>query len=57
MKAVILSGGLGTRIAEETHPKPKSMIEIDGRPIPWHIMKLYSAHGVNYFIIYCGYKG
>ena len=57
MKAVILAGGLGTRIAEETHLKPKPMIEIGGRPILWHIMKIYSAHGVNDFIICCGYKG
>ena len=57
MKTVILAGGLGTRIAEETHLKPKPMIEIGGRPILWHIMKLYSAHGVNDFIICCGYKG
>jgi glucose-1-phosphate cytidylyltransferase len=57
MKAVILAGGLGTRISEETHIKPKPMIEIGGRPILWHIMKLYSAHGVNEFIICCGYKG
>ena len=57
MKAVILAGGLGTRISEETHIKPKPMIEIGGRPILWHIMKLYSAHGVNDFIICCGYKG
>ncbi|WP_117190946.1 glucose-1-phosphate cytidylyltransferase [Rhizobium terrae] len=57
MKAVILAGGLGTRISEETHLRPKPMIEIGGRPILWHIMKLYSAHGVNEFIICCGYKG
>ncbi len=57
MKAVILAGGLGTRIAEETHLKPKPMIEIGGRPILWHIMKLYSAYEVNDFIICCGYKG
>jgi glucose-1-phosphate cytidylyltransferase len=57
MKVVILAGGLGTRISEETHLKPKPMIEIGGRPILWHIMKLYSAHGVNAFIICCGYKG
>lgn len=57
MKAVILAGGLGTRISEETHLKPKPMIEIGGRPILWHIMKLYSSHGVNDFIICCGYKG
>ena len=57
MKAVILAGGLGTRISEESHLKPKPMIEIGGKPILWHIMKLYSAHGVNDFIICCGYKG
>lgn len=57
MKAVILAGGLGTRISEETHLKPKPMIEIGGKPILWHIMKLYSSHGVNDFIICCGYKG
>ena len=57
MKAVILAGGLGTRISEETHLKPKPMIEIGGKPILWHIMKIYAAHGVNEFIICCGYKG
>ena len=57
MKAVILAGGLGTRISEESHLKPKPMIEIGGKPILWHIMKLYSFHGVNDFIICCGYKG
>lgn len=57
MKAVILAGGLGTRISEETHTKPKPMIEIGGRPILWHIMKLYSHYGVNEFVICCGYKG
>jgi glucose-1-phosphate cytidylyltransferase len=57
MKAVILAGGLGSRISEETHLKPKPMIEIGGRPILWHIMKLYSAHGVNDFVICCGYRG
>ncbi len=57
MKAVILAGGLGTRISEETHLKPKPMIEIGGKPILWHIMKIYSTHGVNDFIICCGYKG
>lgn len=57
MKAVILAGGLGTRISEETHLKPKPMIEIGGKPILWHIMKQYSSHGVNDFIICCGYKG
>ena len=57
MKAVILAGGLGTRISEETHLKPKPMIEIGGKPVIWHIMKMYSFHGVNDFIICCGYKG
>ncbi|MEM7670083.1 MAG: glucose-1-phosphate cytidylyltransferase [Pseudomonadota bacterium] len=57
MKVVILAGGLGTRISEETHLKPKPMIEIGGRPVIWHIMKLYSAYGINDFIICCGYKG
>jgi glucose-1-phosphate cytidylyltransferase len=57
MKAVILAGGLGTRISEETHLKPKPMIEIGGKPILWHIMKTYSAHGVHEFVICCGYKG
>jgi len=57
MKAVILAGGLGTRISEETHLKPKPMIEIGGKPILWHIMKTYSAHGINDFIICLGYKG
>lgn len=57
MKAVILAGGLGTRISEETHLRPKPMIEIGGMPILWHIMKIYSAHGVNEFVICCGYKG
>lgn len=57
MKAVILAGGLGTRISEETHLKPKPMVEVGGKPILWHIMKIYSAHGVNEFIICCGYKG
>lgn len=57
MKAVILAGGLGTRISEETHLKPKPMIEIGGKPILWHIMKIYSTHGVNDFVICCGYKG
>lgn len=57
MKAVILAGGLGTRISEETHLKPKPMIEIGGKPILWHIMKIYSANGINDFIICCGYKG
>jgi glucose-1-phosphate cytidylyltransferase len=57
MKAVILAGGLGTRISEETYLRPKPMIEIGGKPILWHIMKLYSAHGINEFVICCGYKG
>ncbi len=57
MKAVILAGGLGTRISEETHTKPKPMIEIGGKPILWHILKLYSFYGVNHFIVCCGYKG
>jgi glucose-1-phosphate cytidylyltransferase len=57
MKAVILAGGLGTRISEETHLKPKPMIEIGGKPILWHIMKIYSHHGINDFVICCGYKG
>lgn len=57
MKAVILAGGLGTRISEETYLKPKPMIEIGGKPILWHIMKLYSTHGINDFIVCCGYKG
>src|SRR5258708_4305690 len=57
MKAVILAGGLGTRISEETSLKPKPMIEIGSKPILWHIMKIYSAHGVNDFVICCGYRG
>jgi glucose-1-phosphate cytidylyltransferase len=57
MKAVILAGGLGTRISEETIVKPKPMVEIGGKPILWHIMKIYSAHGINDFIICLGYKG
>lgn len=57
MKAIILAGGLGTRISEESHLKPKPMIEIGGKPILWHIMKMYSHHGVNDFIICLGYKG
>jgi glucose-1-phosphate cytidylyltransferase len=56
-KAVILAGGLGTRISEETHLKPKPMIEIGGKPILWHIMKTYSAHGIHDFVVCCGYKG
>jgi glucose-1-phosphate cytidylyltransferase len=57
MKAVILAGGLGTRISEETHLKPKPMIEVGGKPILWHVLKIYSAHGINDFIICAGYKG
>jgi glucose-1-phosphate cytidylyltransferase len=57
MKAVILAGGLGTRFAEETSLRPKPMIEVGSRPILWHIMKIYSTHGVNDFVICCGYKG
>ncbi|QYX58614.1 glucose-1-phosphate cytidylyltransferase [Roseovarius sp. SCSIO 43702] len=57
MKAVLLAGGLGTRISEETYAIPKPMIEIGGRPILWHIMKIYGAHGITDFVICCGYKG
>ena len=57
MKAVILAGGLGSRLSEETSVKPKPMVEIGGKPILWHIMKMYSIHGVNDFVICCGYKG
>jgi len=57
MKAVILAGGLGTRISEETAVRPKPMIEIGGRPVLWHIMKIYSTHGINEFVVCCGYKG
>jgi glucose-1-phosphate cytidylyltransferase len=57
MKAVILAGGRGTRLSEETQLRPKPMIEIGGRPLLWHIMKIYSAHGVNDFVICCGYRG
>lgn len=57
MKAVILAGGLGTRISEESSIKPKPMIEVGGRPILWHIMKIYSTHGINEFVICCGHKG
>jgi glucose-1-phosphate cytidylyltransferase len=57
MKAVILAGGLGTRISEETHLRPKPMVEIGGKPILWHILKIYSSYGVNQFVICCGYKG
>lgn len=57
MKAVILAGGLGTRISEETSIRPKPMVEIGGKPILWHVMKIYSAHGINEFVVCCGYKG
>jgi glucose-1-phosphate cytidylyltransferase len=57
MKAVILAGGLGTRISEETSVKPKPMVEIGGKPILWHILKIYASHGINDFVICCGYKG
>ena len=57
MKAVILAGGVGTRISEETSVRPKPMIEIGGKPLLWHILKIYSAHGINDFVICCGYKG
>ncbi len=57
MKAVILAGGYGTRISEESSVRPKPMVEIGGKPILWHIMKIYSAHGINDFVICCGYKG
>src|SRR5277367_6366932 len=57
MKAVILAGGLGTRLSEETGVRPKPMVEIGGRPILWHILKIYSQHGINDFIVCCGYKG
>jgi len=57
MKALILAGGLGTRISEESNTRPKPMIEIGGKPILWHIMKIFSSHGVNDFVICCGYKG
>ena len=57
MKAVILAGGLGTRLSEETATRPKPMVEIGGKPILWHIMKMYSHHGINDFVICCGYKG
>ena len=57
MKAVILAGGLGTRLSEETETKPKPMVQIGGMPILWHIMKIYSAHGINDFVVCCGYKG
>ena len=57
MKAVILAGGLGTRISEETVSRPKPMVEVGGMPILWHILKIYSVHGINDFVICCGYKG
>src|SRR5580698_3750426 len=57
MKVVLLAGGLGTRISEETSVRPKPMVEIGGRPILWHILKTYSAHGITDFIVCCGYKG
>lgn len=57
MKAVLLAGGLGTRLSEDTHDKPKPMVQIGGMPILWHIMKIYSHHGINDFIICCGYQG
>src|SRR5213080_3375026 len=57
MKTVILAGGLGTRLAEETSVRPKPMVEIGGKPILWHIMNIYAAHGINEFIIALGYKG
>jgi glucose-1-phosphate cytidylyltransferase len=57
MKVVILAGGYGTRISEESHLRPKPMIEIGGRPILWHIMKIYASHGFNDFVVCCGYKG
>jgi glucose-1-phosphate cytidylyltransferase len=57
MKAVVLAGGLGTRLAEETSVRPKPMVEIGGKPILWHILKIYSAYGINDFVICCGYKG
>ena len=57
MKAVILAGGLGTRLSEETHSRPKPMVEIAGKPILWHIMKIFDHYGIKEFIICCGYKG
>lgn len=57
MKVVLLAGGLGTRLSEETDLKPKPMVEIGGKPILWHIMKMYSHHGFNDFVVCCGYKG
>ena len=57
MKVVILAGGQGTRLREETEFRPKPMVEIGGKPILWHLMKIYSAHGINDFVVCCGYKG
>jgi glucose-1-phosphate cytidylyltransferase len=57
MKCIILAGGYGTRISEESHLKPKPMVEIGGKPILWHILKIYSSYGINEFVICCGYKG
>ena len=57
MQLIVLAGGLGTRISEETHLKPKPMLDIGDRPILWHILKIYSSYGINNFIICCGYKG
>ena len=57
MKLVILAGGLGTRISEESSLRPKPMIEIGGKPVLWHIMKIYSKYGINDFVVCCGYKG
>ena len=57
MKAIILAGGLGTRLSEETASRPKPMVEVGGMPILWHILKMYSHHGINDFVICCGYKG
>ena len=57
MKAVILAGGLGTRLSEVTDVRPKPMVEIGGKPILWHIMKIYSHYGINDFVVCCGYKG
>jgi glucose-1-phosphate cytidylyltransferase len=57
MKAVLLAGGLGTRLSEETHLKPKPMVEIGGKPLLWHVMKIYSAHGINDFVVCAGYRG
>ena len=57
MKAILLAGGLGSRLSEETHLKPKPMVEVGGKPILWHILKVYSHHGINEFVICCGYKG